>query len=83
VPLAHAQWFRKQIARLTDDEIQAAFDAGYATAGLNRAYASGSPAAIKSARERELPPDARTEIAGFCSAFRDRIDEFLHKVPEG
>ena len=27
IPLAHAQWFRKQLARLTDADIRAAFQA--------------------------------------------------------
>src|SRR5471030_565649 len=55
VPLAHAQWFRKQVVRMTDEEIQAAFDAAFATDGLNRACATGDAAAIKAAREKELP----------------------------
>jgi hypothetical protein len=83
VPLAHAQWFRKQLLKLTDDEIVAAFDAGFATDGLNKAYATGDAAAIKAAREKELPADTRTEIAGFAAKFRAKIEEFKAKVPAG
>ncbi len=83
VPLAHAQWFRKQLAKLTDDEIQAAFDAAFATPALNRAYASGDNAQIKAAREQEIPPADRDKIAGFVAAFRARIGEFMEKIPAG
>jgi len=83
VSLAHARWFRKQVSKLTDDEIQAAFDAAFATDGLNRAYASGDAAAIKAAREKELSADTRAEIAGFAAKFRAKIDELKTKVPEG
>lgn len=83
IPLAHARWFRKQLAKLTDDEIQAAFDAGFATDGLNRAYASGDPAQIKAAREKELSSETRTEIAGFVAKFRSKIDEYMQKIPAG
>src|SRR5205085_1131542 len=31
IPLAHAQWFRRLLAKLTDADIQAAFDAAFAT----------------------------------------------------
>jgi len=82
VPLAHAQWFRKQLVRLKDREIQAAFDAGFATDALNRAYASGDEARIKEARDKELSTDARSEIAGYVAAFRARVNNFLQKVPE-
>jgi hypothetical protein len=81
VPLAHAQWFRKQLLKLTDDEIQAAFDAGFATDALNRAYAGGDAAAIKAAREKEIPAETRSEIAAYVAAFRARIEEFKAKVP--
>jgi len=83
IPLAHAQWFRKQLAKLTEPEIQAAFDAGYATPGLNKAYASGDPAQIKAAREKELSPQTRADIAAFVATFRAKIAEFLQKVPAG
>jgi hypothetical protein len=83
VPLAHARWFRKQVSKLTDDEIQAAFDAAFATDGLNKAYASGNASAIKAAREKELSADTRAEIAGFAAKFRAKIDELKSKVPEG
>ena len=83
IPLAHAQWFRKQLSKLTDEEIQAAFDAGYATAGLNQAYASGDAAQIKAAREKELSPQTRAEIAGFVTTFRAKIAEYLQKIPAG
>jgi hypothetical protein len=81
IPLAHAQWFRKQLARLTDDEIQAAFDAAYATDTLNRAYISGDAAQIKAARQSELSAETREEIAGFVAKLRARIDEFMRKIP--
>lgn len=81
IPLAHAQWFRKQLAKLTDDEIQAAFDAAYATDGLNHAYATGDAAQIKAAREHELSAETRQEISGFVAAFRARITDFLQKIP--
>lgn len=81
IPLAHARWFRKQLEKLTDEEIQAAFDAAYATEGLNRAYASGDPLQIKEAREREISALNREEIAGFVAAVRARIQEFLQKIP--
>lgn len=83
IPLAHAQWFRKQLGKLTDEEIQAAFDAAYANEGLNKAYASGDPAQIKTAREKELPPQTRADIAAFVATFRARIAEFMQKVPAG
>jgi hypothetical protein len=82
VPLAHAQWFRARLAGITDDEIQAAFDAAFATDGLNRAYAAGDAAGIKAAREHELPAATRSEIAGFVATFRAKISEFMMKVPE-
>jgi hypothetical protein len=81
IPLAHAQWFRKQLAKLTDDELQAAFDAAFATDALNRAYASGDPAKIAAARQTELSTQERTEIAGFVAKLRARIDEFMRKIP--
>src|SRR5437016_8659381 len=40
IPLAQAQWFRKLLERLTDDEIRAAFDAAFATDAINGAYLS-------------------------------------------
>ncbi|MCW3096230.1 MAG: hypothetical protein JWL77_1848 [Chthonomonadaceae bacterium] len=83
VPLAHAQWFRTQLAKLTEEEIQAAFDAGYATAGLNKAYASGDPAQIKAAREKELSPQTRADIAAFVAVFRAKIAEYMQKIPPG
>jgi hypothetical protein len=82
VPLAHAKWFRAQLAKLTDAEIRAAFDAGFATDKLNRAYASGDEAKIKTAREQELPAESRAEIAGYTAAFRAKVNEFMQKVPE-
>ncbi len=81
IPLAHAEWFRKQLAKLTDDEIQAAFDAGFATDALNRAYASGDAAQIKAVREKELSPQTRADIAAFVASFRARINEFMQKIP--
>jgi hypothetical protein len=83
VPLAHAQWFRKQLAKLTEDEIQAAFDAGYATEGLNKAYATGDPAQIKAARAKELSPQARADIAAYVAVFRAKIAEYMQKIPPG
>lgn len=83
VPLAHAQWFRKQLAKLTEDDIQAAFDAGYATEGLNKAYASGDAAQIKAAREKELSPQTRADIAAFVATFRAKIAEYMQKIPAG
>jgi hypothetical protein len=83
IPLAHGQWFRKQLVRLTDDEIQAAFDAGFATEGLNKAYATGDPVQIKAAREKELPQQTRADITAFVATFRAKIAEFLQKVPAG
>lgn len=83
VPLAHAQWFRKQLAKLTNDELQATFDAAFATEGLNKAYASGDSLQIKAAREQELTPETRMQIAAFVAKLRARIDEFMQKVPEG
>jgi len=77
IPLAHAKWFRKQIQKLTDEEIQAAFDAAFATDGLNEAYASNDPEQIKTAREHELSSETRGQIAGFVAVFRAKIDEFL------
>ncbi len=75
IPLAHAQWFRKQLEKLTDADLRAAFEAGYATDEAYKAYASGTPA------------DASTfnaltngEIAGYVKAFRAKIEEFKNKV---
>jgi len=81
IPLTHAKWFRAQLAKLTDEELQAAFDAGFATDALNHAYAAGDPAGIKTSREHELSVDKRAEIAGFVAALRARIEEFKTKVP--
>ncbi len=83
MPLMHAQWFRKQLAKLTDEDIQAAFDAAYATDGLNMAYASGDNGRIKTARGRELSAETRAQIAGFAAKFRAKIDEYMSKVPAG
>ena len=83
IPLAHAQWFRKQLGKLTEEEIQAAFDAGFATDGLNKAYASGDPAQIKAAREKELSPQTRAEIAAFVTVFQAKIAEYMQKIPAG
>ena len=55
--------------------------AAYATPGLNQAYESGDAAQIASARARELRADAQHQIEGFTEAVRDRITEFLKKVP--
>jgi hypothetical protein len=82
VPLAHAQWFRKQLVKLTDGQILAAFDAGFATDGLNRAYASGDEETIREVRNRELSAETRSEISGYAAALRARINEFLKSVPE-
>jgi hypothetical protein len=81
IPIAHAQWFRKRLEKLTDDDVQAAFDAAFATDALNRAYASSYPKRIKEARERELPLKTRQEIAGFVTKFREKINEYLSKIP--
>jgi hypothetical protein len=82
IPLADAQWFRKQLAKLTDAQIRAAFDAGFGTAALNEAYASGDESRINETRNRELSPDTREEISGFTAALRARINDFMQKVPE-
>ena len=82
IPLAHAQWFRKQLLKLTEDDIQAAFDAAFATDGLNKAYASGTAATIKTARQRELSAETRSQISEFVGIFRSKIDELKEKVPE-
>ena len=77
IPLAHAQWFRKQLARLSDAHIRAAFHAAYATDEANKTYLAGN-AADGSAF------DALTAgtIDGYVAAFRAKINEFMEKVPE-
>ncbi len=81
IPLAHAQWFRGQLAKLTDDDIRAAFDAGFATPTLNEAYASGDLDRIRTTRERELSAETRQEIEAYVAVVRARISEFTQKVP--
>jgi hypothetical protein len=83
IPLAHAQWFRKQLEKLTDEDIQAAFDAAFATDALNHAYMDGHTEQIKLVREKELPQATRDEITGFTNAVRSKIKEFLQKIPAG
>lgn len=77
IPLAHAQWFRKQLARLSDTDIRAAFQAAYATEDVNKAYTSGS--VVDSGAFDALTADA---INGYVKAFRAKINEFMEKVPE-
>lgn len=76
VSLAHARWFRGQLMKLTDENIRAAFDAAFATDGLNRAYATGDSAQIRASRETELSTESRAVIDGFVAAVRARIDAF-------
>jgi hypothetical protein len=83
IPLAHAQWFRKQLEKLTDDDIQASFDAASATDALNHAYMDGNAEQIKQVRDKELPLATRNEIAGFIAAVRSKIKEYLQKIPAG
>ena len=78
IPLAHAQWFRKQLAQLTDADIRAAFQAAYAADEVNKAIAAGS--ALDSGAFDALTSDA---IEGYVKAFRTKINEFLEKVPQG
>ncbi len=75
IPLAHAQWFRKQLARLTDADIRAAFQAAYASEDVTKAYAGGSVA--DSAAFDALTVDT---IEGYTQAFRAKINEFMEKV---
>ena len=73
IPLADAQWFRAQLAKLTDAEILAAFNAAYATPELIAAYHSGDEAQVEKLT-------TRTPMY-FAGAFRARVAEFLSKVP--
>lgn len=75
IPLAHAQWFRNLLEKLTDEEIRAAFDAAFATEAMNRAYLS-----------RNNPPidyASSSEVNAFVAKFREKIEEFKRKVPAG
>jgi hypothetical protein len=73
VPLAHAQWFRKQLDKLTDDEIVAAFNAAFATPEMNAAYIAGEAAKIKQL--------TNPEVSAYAARFRKKIEEFNNKVP--
>ena len=75
IPLAHAQWFRRQLEKLTDAGLRAAFQAAYATDDVYKTYAGLSPADNSAF-------DALTaeEINGYVKAFRAKIEEFKSKV---
>lgn len=75
IPLADAQWFRAQLAKLTDADILAAFNAAFATPALIAAYRSGDPKQIEKLT-------TRTPMY-FAGAFRARVAEFMSKVPSG
>ncbi len=75
IPLAHAQWFRRQLEKLTDADLRAAFEAGYATEDAYKAYASGSLA-----DNSAFNALTNGEIAGYVKAFRAKIEEFKSKV---
>ncbi len=77
IPLTHAQWFRKQLARLTDADVRAAFQAAYATENVNKAYAGGT--VVDGSAFDTLTAD---NIEGYVKAFRAKINEFMEKVKE-
>lgn len=75
IPLSGAQWFRGQLAKLTDDDLRACFNAGIANGALYQAYQSGDQVQINSL----TPP----EVNGFVAQFRRRIQEFMSKTAAG
>jgi hypothetical protein len=76
IPLAHARWFRKQLDKLTDAHLRAAFHAAYANRLVYKAYAAGE-AADNSAFDILTV----VEIDGYVKALRAKIEEFKAKVP--
>src|SRR5262249_11565360 len=71
IPLEHARWFRRQLEKLTEEEIRAAFNAAYATEELDRAYSAGDMAQV----DRVTSPVA----ASYAAKFQAKIEEFKRK----
>ena len=75
IPLAHAQWFRRQLDKLTDADLRAAFQAAYATDDVYKTYAGGSPA-----DNSAFDTLTGGQIDGYVKTFRAKIEEFKSKV---
>ena len=75
IPLAHARWFGKQLDKLTDAHLRAAFQAAYASEAVYKTYAQGVP-------DTDSDFDSLTaeQIEGYVKAFRAKINEYKAKV---
>jgi hypothetical protein len=81
VPLAHVRWFVDRFDRIPDEGLRAAFDAGFATDALNRAYAEGDVGMIERVRNQELAEETREDIDAFVKKLRARVDEMKRSLP--